>query len=68
MYNEKIVNSETGKITIREYTAEEIAEVEQALEIARVRREELAKKDAARKAALNKLVELGLTEEEIAAL
>ena len=61
MYKEKIVDLETGKETLRNYTAQEIAEVEaaQALNAQRIA-EELAK-EAARKLILEKL---GLTDDE----
>ena len=68
MYKEKIVNHETGEITWRDYTAEEIAEVEQAKARAEQEAQELANREAKRQSALNKLIDLGLTEEEIAAL
>lgn len=68
MYVEKIINLTTGEETYRDYTAEEIAIVEAE----RIKSEQLAKdlenKDLMRKSALAKLVALGLTEEEIAAL
>jgi hypothetical protein len=68
MYNEKIVDTITGEITIREYTPEEVAEVEAAIEKARLKREEAKAREDARQSALSKLIDLGLTEEEIAAL
>jgi hypothetical protein len=60
-YVEKIVNVETGEETLREYTAEEIAEVNAAkLELdAKLLEEE--QKQEARSVLLNKL---GITEEE----
>lgn len=68
MYKEKIIDVETGQETWRDYTEEEIAQVEQA----RKQGEELARKaemrEKARQSALSKLIDLGLTEDEIAAL
>lgn len=61
MYKEKIVDIETGEETLREFTAEEIAEVEKAQAEAAARIAEQAAKDAARKAIFEKL---GITEEE----
>lgn len=61
MYREKIVNLETGEETWRDYTPEEIAEVEKAQQIAQEETEKVLAKQAARKAIFEKL---GLTEEE----
>ena len=65
MYNEKIFDATTGKTTLREYTAEEIAEVEKAqAEIAAFVAKE-AEADAAKaheRAAL--LERLGITQDE----
>lgn len=65
MYKEKIYNAETGEITWRDYTAEEIAKVEEAQEIAT--QELLAEqaKAAKRQEVLDKL---GLSAEEAQAL
>ena len=62
------INGETGETIIRPLTAEEIAqrEIDAAEYVAR--QIELEAKAAARQSALAKLAELGLTEEEIAAL
>jgi len=68
MYTEKIFDTTTGETIIREYTPEEVAEVEAAIEKAKLKREALAAKEIARQSALAKLSALGLTEEEIAAL
>ena len=68
MFNEKIINSVTGEITIREYTAEEVAEVEAAIVKAQIRKAEAEAKATARNSALAKLAELGLTADEIASL
>lgn len=65
---EKIVDAATGEEILRPYTKEEIAVVEAEAKKAKIRYEELANREAARKAALSKLIDLGLTEEEIAAL
>lgn len=61
MYREKIVNIETGEETWRDYTPEEIAEVEKGQMEAASRIEKMTADDAARKAILEKL---GLSEEE----
>jgi hypothetical protein len=61
MYKEKIVNVKTGEETWRDYTAEEIAEVEKAKAEAAAKATEAAEKEAARKAIFDKL---GITEEE----
>jgi hypothetical protein len=68
MYYEKIVNAQTGEEIIREYTSEEIAEIEANILKGKKEAEELDAKKALRNAALSKLIDLGLTEEEIAAL
>lgn len=59
------VNVETGEVIERELTPEEIADLEN--DQAEFQAEQEAKA-AARASALAKLAELGLTEEEIAAL
>lgn len=58
---EKIVNVSTGEETIREYTAQEIAEVEKSIAEAALKAEVLSAKEAARKSILDKL---GLTLDE----
>lgn len=68
MFKEKIVNVITGEETWRDYTPEEIATVEEAKIKAEKEIKELAEREAKRQSALNKLIDLGLTEEEIAAL
>jgi F0F1-type ATP synthase membrane subunit b/b' len=61
MYKEKIVDAKSGKETWRDYTAEEIAEVEAAkVKAAEIQAEAEAK--ATQKAAL--LDRLGITEDE----
>lgn len=62
---ESVFNAQTGEVTSRELSAEEIAE-RQSLAAAQQAAAEA--KAAARQSALAKLAELGLTEEEIAAL
>jgi len=65
MYKEKIVNTATGEETYRNYTAEEIAEVEAAQAEAALKQAEAQAKETARFAVLTKL---GLTAEEAQAL
>jgi len=67
-YKEIIFNIQDGTITERPYTAEEIAEVEIATKKLAVEAAEMEKKAVLKKAAHQKLLDLGLTEEEIAAL
>jgi len=66
------VNCETGVVTERDFTAEEIAQREADAAAAEARRaeEEAAKAaaDAAKASAQDKLAALGLTADEIAAL
>ena len=59
MYKEKIVIASTGEETLKDYSAAQIAEVEQALAEAKA---QAAAEAAAAKAAL--LAKLGITEEE----
>jgi hypothetical protein len=62
------INAETGQVIERDFTEEEVKEYE-AMQVAH--KEEQAKIEAqvkARKSALAKLKELGLTEAEIASL
>jgi hypothetical protein len=62
------VNAETGEAIEREATAEEIANL-QTIQTQQAEAEtEAQAKAAARASALAKLAELGLTEEEVAAL
>lgn len=68
MYKEKIVDSVTGNETWRDYTAAEIAEVEKAKLENEARLLADLEHQAKRQSALNKLIDLGLTEEEIATL
>lgn len=68
MYKEKIIDITTGEETWRDYTPEEIAEVEKAQAEAQVRIAAAQEREAKRQSALAKLAAIGLTEEEIAAL
>jgi len=68
MYKEKIINSQTGEETWRDYTLEEIAEMEKSEAELQAKIQEIENRENARKSALSKLIDLGLTEEEIAAL
>lgn len=71
-YIERIYNIETGETTDRPYTAKEIAdlkkEVAQAAADALAREAEATAKAAAKASAQAKLVTLGLTADEVAAL
>lgn len=61
MYKEKIINSQTGEITWRDYSAEEVAEVEKAqAEAAEI----IAQQAELENARLEILKKLGITEEE----
>ena len=68
MYKEKIIDIETGKETLRDYTADEVAEVEAAQVEAAARTAEIEARAAARASALAKFAALGLSADEIAAL
>lgn len=61
-------NAETGETIERELTAEEVAELKAIHAQAKAEKTQQEAKVAARASALAKLAELGLTEEEIAAL
>ena len=61
MYREKIVNTETATETFRDYTAEEIAEVESNIQLETIRQAE-AEAKADEKEAL--LARLGITADE----
>ena len=61
MFKEKIINATTGEETWRDYTDEELAQVELAQAQAAKELEEKLTKEAAKKAIFEKL---GLTEEE----
>ena len=60
-YKEKIVNTVTGEVTWRDYTAEEIASVEAAQAFAAELQAAEIAKEAARQALLDKL---GITADE----
>lgn len=64
-YKEKIVDTETGEETWRDYSAAEIKAVQKAEAEAAARIVELREKEAARKAILEKL---GISEDEAAVL
>lgn len=61
MYREKIVNVQTGEITWRDYTDEEIARVEEELANSKLIAQAQAQKAEAKIALLDRL---GITEEE----
>jgi hypothetical protein len=62
------INAETGEEIERELTAEELAERETIEAEEEAKQAEAEAKAASRASALAKLAELGLTEEEVAAL
>ena len=64
-YIEKTINITTGEETSRNYTEEEVAEVEANQARAAIKTAEQAVKDAAKQAVLDKL---GLSADEVAAL
>jgi hypothetical protein len=68
MYIEKIFNHITKEETIREFTPEEIAKVDEALAVSIQKTTDNQAKAALRASALAKLAALGLTADEIAAL
>lgn len=68
MYKEKIFNALTGEEIWRDYTKEEILQVEKAKAEIDKKIAESQAKEKARQSALAKLAALGLTEDEIAAL
>ena len=61
----KIINVETGEVIERELTSQELAQRETDILTAKLTADEVAAKDAAKQAVLNKL---GLTADEVAAL
>ncbi len=68
MYFERIIDINTGEETIRPYTEEEIAETKKnELEHKKLLKE-IEKRELMRQSAMTKLLALGLTEDEIAAL
>jgi hypothetical protein len=69
MSYEKIVNAETGEETIRQFTAEEIAEREsKAAQIQAKQEQELAAQKAKEEARKQVLDSLGITEEQFKVL
>jgi DNA-binding NarL/FixJ family response regulator len=64
----RTVNVQTGEIVDRPFTEKELEQHKKDMEKANVIMEEQMAKAKARQSALAKLVDLGLTEEEIAAL
>lgn len=68
MYQEKIINIQTGEITIRDFTEEEIAEAKKNELEHKKLLQEIEKRELMRQSAITKLLALGLTEDEIAAL
>jgi hypothetical protein len=65
MYQEKIINLETGTETIRAYTDAEIAEVEAAKEATEAEAAKLAAEQAEKNAAKQALLDkLGITADE----
>jgi hypothetical protein len=65
MYKEKIVDVTTGQITFRDYTEEEIIEVEKAKEESEIENDALLAKQAAKREVFAKL---GLTEDDFQTL
>lgn len=68
MYFEKIINLETGEETLRPYTKEEIAEVDKFIAESEAKQIKEEAEKASKKAALEKLSALGLTETDLKAL
>lgn len=64
----KIVNLQTGKEIVRDYTPEELAELQEIQVEQEAKQVEQAAREAARQSALDKLAALGLTPEEISAI
>lgn len=67
-YKEKIYDAATGETIWRNFTDDEIAEAKKIDERNVERITQNAVRELKRQSALNKLIDLGLTEEEIAAL
>ncbi len=63
-----IINAVTGEQIVREFNAEELAQRELEIVEATAQQAAIEAKATARASALAKLAELGLTQEEIAAL
>jgi len=68
MYKEKVIDIETGKEVLRDYTENQIAEAEKAQAIALEQTAKAEARNAAKASALAKLAALGLTADEIASL
>ena len=68
MYKEKIINIATEEITYRDYTEDELAEVEKSQAEAQAKAEATAIAEAKRQAAIAKLAALGLEEDDLKAL
>lgn len=68
MYKEKIFDVTTGETTWRDYTPDEIAEVEAAQLRAKERAEAAAEINVKKMAALSKLEALGFDEDDLKAL
>lgn len=68
MYKEKIFNVQTGEETLRDYTPEEIAEVEKAQVEAAKKKLLQSEVDAKKAEAQAKLAALGLTADDLRAL
>jgi len=64
----KIVNSTTGEIIERDYTEKELAQLETSLLEAVAKQEKIEQAAEARSAAEAKLIDLGLTAEDLKAL
>lgn len=62
------INGETGEVIERPLNEQELLDLDEARELADANEAATAAKQVARESALNKLAELGLTAEEIAAL
>lgn len=67
-YTEKIYDITTGEETIREYTKEEVANVEAEMARLKVINAEREAQEALKKSAQTKLAALGLTENEVRAI
>jgi regulator of protease activity HflC (stomatin/prohibitin superfamily) len=68
MYREKIIDVKSGEETWRDYTPEEIAQVQAAQAEAQAMAEAEAQAEAKRQVALAKLAALGLEEDDLKAL
>lgn len=68
VYKEKIVDIETGQEIWRDYTTEEIKQIEAAQAEAKIKAQAIVEAEAKRFAALAKLEALGLDEDDLKAL